>query len=267
MRIQAQQFSRGAARLDRQLCPDPVLDRIGVTRHESGEIRGFLAPSLEQVLQHFGEEGAARPHRVRQRPLARLRDSGGAAARVDVGRVEAERVDAAATRLAAVRVLAPRRAKDAGDERRDLHGREQFQRRIRLLEEHGAVADEERAVRPGGIAGVRVKIDWLTGKRRVQVWVCDLACHRRRIEGKRVGGREVDRRRVQPVIGEDVQPDDGLPQHVRRDPQDRMQQQGLNGEELGAKSGELIGTPAFPAGSCARMAGVRVLWSSIHGPR
>ena len=88
-------------------------------------------------------------------------------------------------------------------------------------------------MRPGGIAGVRVKIDRLTCERRVQVWVRDLARHRRRIEGKRVGGREVDRRRVQSVIGEDVQPDDGLPQHVRRDPQDRVQQQGLNGEELG----------------------------------
>ena len=148
LRVQAQQLSRRAARLDRQLGPDPVLDRIGVAGHESGEIRGVLAPPLEQVLQHFGEEGAARPHSVRQRPLARLRDSGGAAARVDVGRVEAERVDAAATWLAAVPVLARRRAKDAGDERRDLHRREQFQRRVRLLEEHGAVADEERAMRP-----------------------------------------------------------------------------------------------------------------------
>jgi hypothetical protein len=35
----------------------------------------------------------------------------------------------------------------------------------------------------------------------------------------------------------------------------------------GENIGELIGTPAFPAGSTWSISGVRAAWSSIHGPR
>src|SRR5689334_762200 len=102
MRIEAQARDCSAARLNRQLCLDPMQESVGFTRHESGELRRVLAPTMEQVLQHFGEKGAARPNRVRQRPLSRLRDLGGAAGRTHTGGAEAEGSNTAAPRLAAV---------------------------------------------------------------------------------------------------------------------------------------------------------------------
>ena len=41
----------------------------------------------------------------------------------------------------------------------------------------------------------------------------------------------MDRRRIQPVFGKDVQPDKGLPEHIRRNLQDGVQEQGLDCEK------------------------------------
>ena len=233
MRIEAQTVDRSTARLDWQLRPDPMQDGTGFAGHEGGEIRGVLAPAMEQVLQHLGEEGAARPHRVRQRPLSRLRDGGAGSTHARTGRVEAEAVDAAAPDPAAVRVFTRGRAEDTRDEGRGLHWREQLRGAARRRQEHGAVADKEGAMLTAGIGGIRVDLDRLAGQHGIRVR--DLACCRFGVEGERIGGGQASRRSVQPVAGEDVQPDDGLPQHVRRDSQHRVQQQGLYCEKAGAE--------------------------------
>src|SRR5829696_2602993 len=115
MRIEAQAVDRSTARLDRQLRPDPMQDGTRIAGHEGGEIRGIPPPAMEQVLQHLGKEGAARSHRVRQRPLSRLRDGAAGASHARTGRVEAEAVDAAAPDPAAVHVFTRRRTEYTRD--------------------------------------------------------------------------------------------------------------------------------------------------------
>ena len=149
------------------------------------------------------------------------------------GRVEAEAVDAAAPDPAAIRVFTRGRAEYTRDEGRGLHRREQLRGAARRRQEHGAVADKEWAMLTAGIGGIRVDLDRRADQCGVRVR--DLACCRFGVEGERIGWGQASRRSVQPVAGEDVQPDDGLPQYVRRDLQHGVQQQGLDCEKAGAE--------------------------------